>query len=69
VGPVEVLVEGDKNHWVPSGGPLIKSFVDKAFNPFTSEKLAKSSRGILTLWFLQEVLAGCLNNFSPKAKR
>jgi hypothetical protein len=29
---------------------LIKSFVDKAFDPFTSEKLEKSSGGISRLY-------------------
>jgi hypothetical protein len=42
---------------VPSGGPLIKSFVDADVNPFTSEKLAKSSRGILRLYLLAFIVS------------
>jgi hypothetical protein len=35
---------------VPSGGPLIKSFVDKAFDPSTSEKPENSSGRISRLY-------------------
>jgi hypothetical protein len=52
---------------------LIKSSVDEAFNPFTSEKPEKSSGGISRLYlpalmvFLESL--GCLNNLPPEAKR
>jgi hypothetical protein len=52
---------------------LIKSFVDEPFTPFTSEKPAKSSGGISRLYLLALMVSlgslGCLNNFSPEAKR
>jgi hypothetical protein len=52
---------------------LIKSSVDEAFDPFTSEKLAKSSGGILRLYLPAFMVSlgslGCLNNFSPDVKR
>jgi hypothetical protein len=49
---------------------LIKSFVNEAFNPFTSEKPEKSSGGILRLYLLAFIVSsgslGCLNNFSSE---
>jgi hypothetical protein len=49
---------------------LIKSFVDEAFNPFTSEKPEKSSEAVLRLYLLAFMVSlgslGCLNNFSPE---
>jgi hypothetical protein len=48
----------------------MKSFVDADVDLFTSEKLAKSSRGILRHYLLAFMVSsgslGCLNNFSPK---
>jgi hypothetical protein len=35
-------IRKNKNPWVPSGGPLIKSFVNADVDPFTSEKPEKS---------------------------
>jgi hypothetical protein len=52
---------------------LIKSSVDEAFDPFTSEKPEKSSEGISRLYspalMVSSGSLGCLNNFSPDVKR
>ncbi len=56
--------------WVPSGGPLIKSFVNAGVDPPASEKLEKSSGGVLRLCLLAFGVSsgnlGCLSNFSPE---
>jgi hypothetical protein len=50
----------DKKEMKPLGplwGPLIKSFVNEAVDLFTSEKLEKSSGGILRLYLLTFIVS------------